>query len=120
MTTLYGIKNCDSVKKTRKWLNDQHIHYQYHDFREHGLTEALIQQWLAGCSLEQLINKKSTSWKNLTEDEKSSLNNNTAIALCMRHETLIKRPVLAHQGNVYFGFDEKLYTTLLLEQQELI
>jgi len=115
MITLYGIKNCDSVKKAKNFLEKQSIAYRYHDFREDGLSESTIIDWLNQCGIEQLVNKKSTTWKNLSESEKSTLTADTVISLCMKYETLIKRPVLEHNGTAYIGFNEKLYLSILTE-----
>lgn len=112
MTTLYGIKNCDTVKKARQWLDTHNIAYNYHDFRSDGLTTTMVSEWLVKSSLETLVNKRSTRWKTLSDKEKNSLDNNNAAALCAMHETLIKRPVLEHDGNIYLGFDAKNYSQL--------
>lgn len=112
MTTIYGIKNCDSVKKARKWLEAQNINYTFHDFREQGLTEEMVKEWLQVASLDKLVNKRSTSWKQLDEESKAHLTNETAPALCARFETLIKRPVLSHNEQLHLGFNEKIYSQI--------
>lgn len=112
MTTIYGIKNCDSVKKARKWLEAQNINYTFHDFREQGLTEEMVKEWLQVASLDKLVNKRSTSWKQLDEESKVHLTNETAPALCARFETLIKRPVLSHNEQLHLGFNEKIYSQI--------
>lgn len=112
MTTLYGIKNCDTVKKARQWLDDNGISYIYHDFRTDGIDEAMVSAWLEKTSLEALVNKRSTTWKSLDEACKNSLSHDNAAALCARHETLVKRPVLEHNGNIHLGFDAKIYTQI--------
>ena len=116
MTTLFGIKNCDSVRKARKWLDEKGIEYQFHDFRIDGLTEEMVNQWLLQQPLEKLINKRSTSWKQLDEDEKSLLDASSAAAIAVKHETLIKRPVLAINGDIHLGFSDKLYSTIFSHQ----
>ena len=112
MTTLYGIKNCDSVKKARKWLEANNIDYHFHDFREEGITESMIEGWLEQQPLEKLINKRSTSWKALNEDEKLALSVATAPALCVQYETLVKRPVLALNNDIHLGFSDKNYAAI--------
>ena len=112
MITVYGIKNCDSVKKARLWLDKNAVAYRFHDFRVDGLSADKIEQWLQSQPVEKLINKQSTTWKQLTDDEKTSLTQNTAIALCLQHPTLIKRPVLEQGENIYLGFKETQYQSL--------
>lgn len=111
-TTLYGIKNCDTVKKARNWLEANGIDYQFHDFRADGISEALVNGWLQQVELEQLINKRSTTWKQLDDASKASLSNDNAAALCCQHETLVKRPVLDLNGQIHLGFNDKTYQTL--------
>jgi arsenate reductase (glutaredoxin) len=113
MIILYGIKNCDSVKDARKWLDKQAIVYEFHDFRVQGISEKIVSDWLKQQPLELLINKRSTTWKSLSDACKNSLNKDNAPSLCVEHETLIKRPVLSIEGKIYLGFDETTYTQLL-------
>jgi len=70
MNTLYGIKNCDTVKKSRRWLDDNHIDYRFHDFRADGLNKTQISTWVDELGWESLINKRSTTWKALDESVK--------------------------------------------------
>lgn len=125
MTTLYGIKNCDSVKKARKWLESQNIEYQFHDFRADGLTNQQINHWLQAVSAEQLLNKRSTTWKQLDDTLKAKLDiadlstNNDALKLLtktlLEHPTLIKRPVLQvteTKDTIAVGFKPDQYTEL--------
>ena len=109
MTTLYGIKNCDTVKKARSWLEANHITYIFHDFRIEGISEALVNSWLKQQPLDKLINKRSTTWKQLDEATKNGLTENNAAQLCVAHETLIKRPVLDHNKTIHLGFNEQTY-----------
>jgi Spx/MgsR family transcriptional regulator len=110
MITLYGIKNCDTVKKAKKWLDANGINYSYHDFRTDGITSEMVENWLRKSSLETVINKRSTTWKALDDSSKSTLNMSSAAALCAKHETLIKRPVLDIDGEIHLGFSEALYS----------
>jgi arsenate reductase len=125
LTTLYGIKNCDSVKKARKWLESQNIEYQFHDFRIDGLTDKQINHWLQTLSAEQLLNKRSTTWKQLDDTLKAKLDiadlstNNSALKLLtktlLEHPTLIKRPVLQvseTKDTIAVGFKPDQYTEL--------
>lgn len=109
MITLYGIKNCDTVKKAQKFLQAQNTAYNFHDFREQGLSAEKVEQWLDAVGVEVLVNKRSTTWKQLTDDERNNLNRQTAVALCVANPTLIKRPVLEQDGRVTVGFTEATY-----------
>lgn len=105
MAIVYGIKNCDTVKKALKWLCANGIAHTFVDFRAEGLSTRQIQTWLETLGWEMLINKRSTTWKNLSEDERSNL----SIALIEKHPTLIKRPVLERGDQIYVGFKEEIY-----------
>ncbi|GIU06549.1 arsenate reductase [Shewanella sp. c952] len=107
--TLFGIKNCDTVRKARKWLEQNNLSVNFHDFREDGLTEELVKEWSAIVGWETLFNKRSTSFRNLTDAEKNDINEKKAIALMVLYPTLIKRPVLAGDGKVKVGFKEAEY-----------
>lgn len=107
--TLFGIKNCDTVRKARKWLEQNNLSVNFHDFREDGLTEELVTEWSANVGWETLFNKRSTSFRNLTDAEKNDINEKKAIALMVLYPTLIKRPVLAGNGKVKVGFKEAEY-----------
>jgi len=113
MTTLYGIKNCDSVKKARKWLIEKNIDYQFHDFRSDGISEELVQGFIAQSSWEALLNKRSTSWKQLEIVQKEEMTQEKAIALILETPTLIKRPVLSSDEHFFIGFNVDNYQKLL-------
>ncbi|MCK8046486.1 ArsC family reductase [Shewanella sp. 1CM18E] len=108
---LFGIKNCDTVRKARKWLEANQLEVTFHDFREDGLAAEQIEQWVEAVGWESLFNKRSTSFRNLTETEKSDLNEKKAIALMALYPTLIKRPVLVTNDQVQVGFKEADYRT---------
>ena len=109
MTILYGIHNCDTVKKARKWLDANQINYQFHDFRKDGVDRQLIDSLLTALPLEQLINKRSTTYRQLDEQVKQSLSTTTAPELLIAQPTLIKRPVLVHQQQHITGFKDTQY-----------
>ena len=110
MTTLYGIKNCDTVKKARKWLEQQQIDYGFHDFRADGVTLAQIQTWHAELG-DALINRRSTTWKQLTDAERSQAESQPA-ALLLANPTLIKRPLLDTGKQRLCGFRADDYAEL--------
>ena len=104
--TLHGIKNCDSVKKARQWLAAAGIDYEFRDFRASAPTAAEIQGWLEHCEWQQVLNKRSTTWKSLDEADKAGVNDAaTAVKLLAANPTLIKRPVFVAPGLLAVGFD---------------
>jgi len=113
MHILYGIKNCDSVKKARLWLDENGVDYQFHDFRSDGLSLQLVQDFIAKGSWEALLNKRSTSWRQLTDEQKINLNAEKVADLLLEYPTLIKRPVLVTDEQFFIGFNAATYQTLL-------
>ncbi|TVZ38330.1 Spx/MgsR family transcriptional regulator [Alteromonadaceae bacterium 2753L.S.0a.02] len=113
MTKLYGIKNCDTVKKARKWLETAGVAYEFHDFRDQGLDASLIQNWLTQIDAATLINKRSTTWKQLSDADKTKVEAGDFIAIAVANPTLIKRPVLDHNNAITVGFKDKQYADLL-------
>lgn len=112
MTTLYGIPNCDTVKKARRWLEAQAIDYRFHDFRADGLSRTQVRTWIADLGLEALINKRSSTWKNLSSDQQADLNEESAVQLILDNPTLIKRPLLERGEQRTLGFKADSYASL--------
>jgi arsenate reductase len=110
--TLYGIPNCDTVKKARRWLDQRHVAYQFHDFRKDGLTPALVSSWLSQLNWEDLLNKRSSTWRDLSAKEKQVDDAAQAVTLCCKYPTLIKRPVLVSGKHIVIGFDPNNYASL--------
>lgn len=106
MVVLYGIKNCDSIKKARKWLDQNAIEYRFHDYRTDGLDRALLQRFIDGLGWEALLNKSSTSWRQLTDAQKTGLDAEKALALMLDMPTLIKRPLLDTESELVLGFKD--------------
>lgn len=104
MTTLYGIKNCDTVKKARKWLDANGSDYTFHDFRVDGLSAEQVQSWVKSLGWETLVNKRSTTWKQLDQSTKAAFNNDSVIEVILESPTLIKRPLLDIDGAISVGF----------------
>ncbi len=107
--TLYGIPNCDTVKKARTWLENNQLDYRFHDFRKDGLTEADLTLWCNALGWEQVLNKRSTSWRALDAADKENLDQAKAIALMLASPTLVKRPVLAKDDQFKTGFKDADY-----------
>jgi len=118
LTTLYGISNCDSVKKACRWLEQQDIDYRFHDFRKDGLDTQQLQRWIEQLGMDRLLNKRSTSWKALADEYKALLLNpdhrtEAGLAIFIRQPTLIKRPLLEQdQRATAVGFSDDSYRQL--------
>lgn len=111
MLTLYGIPNCNTVKKARTWLDENGVAYTFHDFKKSGIDAVTIQQWLTQYPWEKLINRAGLTWRGLDDATKSSIADNaSATALMQAKTSVIKRPVLVKECNVIcLGFDENIY-----------
>ena len=112
MTRLYGIKNCDTVRKARKWFESEGIDYTFHDFRADGLDEKDLRNWVKAAGWEVLLNKRSTSWKQLSDKDRETVDEAKAITLMLANPTLIKRPVLTRGKSVHVGFKPAEYEKL--------
>lgn len=110
---LYGIPNCDTVRKARKWLESNQVDFQFQDFRKNPLTIDTIQAWLKHHPMGVIVNKRSSGWKQLTETQQAELMNAEQLTLLIDMPTLIKRPVLQTKQQVLFGFNVKEYEKLL-------
>ncbi|WP_374557143.1 ArsC family reductase [Aquitalea pelogenes] len=107
MITLYGIPNCNTVKKARQWLTDHHIDFAFHDFKKQGVTEAQLQAWIAAVGLDKLINRQGTTWRGLSDELKAqAATAEGAIAVLQAQPSIIKRPVLERPGKISVGFNE--------------
>lgn len=107
LTTVYGIPQCDSVRKTRAWLAQQGIEYVWHDFKKHGVTVELLQHWIAAVGWQVLLNKRGTTWRKLDAATQASVQDAaSAIPLMVAHTSIIKRPVVDWgQNRITVGFN---------------
>jgi len=112
MTTLYGIKNCDTVRKARRWLKEQDIDYHFHDLRDDGLDGKLLDSWLTQLDRALLLNRRGTTWRNLPATVRDSLDDGSARQLMLEHPALVKRPVLDHRQQFHLGFSPERYTEI--------
>jgi arsenate reductase len=107
-TIVYGIKNCDTMKKAFTWLENNGIDYTFHDYKKAGIDENQIKAWLKLVPLEGLINSKGITYKKLNEEEKQQLAQpDSAIPLMITHTSMIKRPIVTYNDKLLLGFDEK-------------
>ena len=111
---LYGIPNCSTVKKARLWLVQQQIAAEFHDFKKLGICETQLQDWAKQVGWERLLNRKGSTWRQLPDEVKTSICNETAaIRLMLAKSSVIKRPIVELEGKIaHIGFDEAAYQTL--------
>ena len=112
MTTLYGIKNCDTMKKAIKWLNEHGIEYQFHDYKKAGLDEQQLKAWVAQLGWEILVNRRGTTWRKLPETVRDGIDEAKAIQLMLDNLSLIKRPVLVTDKTIHVGFKADEYAEI--------
>lgn len=106
MLIVYGIRNCDTCRKARKWLDGQGIEHRFHDLRADGLPADSLAAWIAELGSQVLLNRRGTTWRNLPEDDKRAVDEAGAGRLMQRHPTLIKRPVFDLGDRRLVGFGE--------------
>ncbi|HTF82637.1 MAG TPA: arsenate reductase [Cytophagales bacterium] len=112
MYKIYGIPNCDTVKKSLNWLKAHNIPYEFHDYKKEGITKEKLEEWLRQYPWDEVLNRKSTTWKELTEEEKPK-DANTAIQLMMQKTSVIKRPIVESQRKIMaIGFNEDNFKKL--------
>jgi len=110
---LYGIPNCNTVKKARAWLTENDIAIPFHDFKKQGVSEELLKNWLKQIDWEQLVNRRGTTWRQLPDEAKAAVcDDASAVHLMLEKSSVIKRPVLEIDGKIILGFDEAAYQSL--------
>lgn len=109
---IYGIKNCNTMKKAMTWLDNKGIAYDFHDYKKESPDENLIKQALENHGHDVVINKRGTTWRRLDDTTKSAISNELALKLIMENPSLAKRPMLVRDGAIHIGFDEDNYETL--------
>ena len=103
---LYGIRNCDTVKKARKWLEENGIDYEFHDFKKDGLSDDQLRQWEQAVGWETLVNRRGTTWRKLPEDVRDTMDADTAHQVMLENPSIIKRPVVERADNaISVGFN---------------
>jgi arsenate reductase len=107
--TIYGIKNCDTMKKARAWLDDHGVAYDFHDYKSQGIAKEKLKAWSDEVGWETLLNRAGTTFKKLPDDEKEGLNEKKALALMVAQPSMIKRPVLDLSGKRVVGFKPEVY-----------
>lgn len=112
MTTLYGIRNCDTVRKARRWLQEHDIDYRFHDVREEGINKNLLNSWIKALGWEQLLNRRSTTWRQLPAVLREDIDRASATSLMLSQPAIIKRPVLEHGKQLYLGFSDTRFADI--------
>jgi arsenate reductase len=107
--TIYGIKNCDTMKKARAWLDDHGVAYAFHDYKAEGIDKASLERWAKEVGWDVLLNRAGTTFRKLPEKDRENVNEKKAIALMLAQPSMIKRPVLDVGGKLVVGFKAELY-----------
>ena len=113
IVTLYGIPNCDTVKKARAWLVDRDIEHSFHDYKKAGADPQKISDWIEKAGLDRVLNRAGTTFRKLPEADKANLNEASAIALMAAHPSTIKRPIVEHDDGLLVGFNPEEWAAAL-------
>jgi len=111
--TIYGIKNCDTMKKARAWLDQHGVAYTFHDYKSDGIDRSRLEGWARAVGWEALLNRAGTAFRKLSDQDKASITQTKAIALMLAQPSMIKRPVLALGGKLIVGFKPEVYDKAL-------
>jgi len=109
MLTIYGIKNCDTMKKAFAWLDEHRIAYEFHDYKKCGISVAKLDAWEKALGWEALLNRRGTTWRKLPETSKSSIHRESALELMQEQTSLIRRPLLESGPLLLCGFDPEIW-----------
>lgn len=109
MTIIYGIKNCDTMKKALKWLDDNGAAYEFHDYKKQAVPKDVMSRAIKELGWENVINRRGTTWRKLPETERDNMDSGAALTAAMDNPSLIKRPLLQHNGKIYLGFNDAQY-----------
>ncbi len=107
--TVYGIANCDTIKKAKTWLDNKGIEYSFHDYRKQGLDIDLLNQWADELGWEALLNRRGTTWRKLSDDIKNNIDRPSALDIMLENPSIIKRPLLIQGDSMMLGFSDSQY-----------
>jgi len=110
---VFGIPNCDSVKKARKWLEANNIDYEFHDFKKAGLEKETLSNWISLAGWEALLNRRGTTWRNVPPETRDKIDENVAVELMLKTPSIIKRPVIRVSNNILVGFNPEQYAEVI-------
>lgn len=109
---IFGIKNCDTMKKAFTWLDEAGVSYDFHDYKKLGVDDAVLKDAIAAHGWENVINKRGTTWRKLPEDVQANMDDEQAIAIAEENPSIVKRPLLLKDGQTYLGFKADQYAKI--------
>ncbi|QCZ93888.1 ArsC family reductase [Salinimonas iocasae] len=115
-TTLYGISNCDTIKKAKKWLETHDIDYQFHDYRKDGINRQWLEQTESILGWETMLNKRGTTYRQLDDQTKSHMDREAAISIMAESPAIIKRPILDYDSSLHIGFKPEQYKEIFFHE----
>lgn len=113
MIKLYGIPNCDTIKKARKWLEENGVDYEFHNYKKDGVPEKELRTWVKQAGWETLLNRRGTTWRKLDESVRENIDEASAIGIMLENASIIKRPVLTNGKSLLIGFKADEYSATL-------
>lgn len=109
---IYGIKNCDTMKKAMTWLTDHGVDFEFHDYKKVGADQGVLEKAMMQCGWENVINRRGTTWRKLSEDLREGMDEEIALQAAIENPSLLKRPMLVVEGKVYLGFKPDQYAQI--------
>lgn len=109
---IYGIKACDTMKKAMTWLESNDIDFVFHDYKKLAIDEPKLREWLSKVDWSELINRRGTTWRKLSDEQKTDVDNDAAVKLMLENQSLIKRPLLENGDDIYLGFKPENYASI--------
>ncbi|KII76811.1 ArsC family reductase [Vibrio renipiscarius] len=110
--TMYGIPNCDTIKKAKKWLTEHNVEFDFHDYRKQGIDAEMMTQFCQALGWENVVNKRGTTFRQLSQEQKEGLNEQSAMTLLVEQPAMIKRPILFVDGQYHLGFKADQYAAV--------
>ena len=110
MTTMYGIPNCDTIKKAKSWLQEQDIDFEFHDYKKQSPDKETLDMAIAEYGMDVVLNKRGTTYRKLSDEQKAFINEGTVVEALIDNPSMIKRPILRHNNKIIVGFKADLYT----------
>lgn len=110
--TLYGISNCDTMKKAFRWFDNAHISYHFYDYKKQAVDPDVVMLAIEQCGWQDVINRRGTTWRKLPEDVKITMDADQALKIACQSPSIIKRPLLLYRGKIYLGYTEGVYQAI--------
>lgn len=110
MTTMYGIANCDTIKKAKKWLETNGVEYQFHDYKKAGADTTVLDKAIVQEGIDVVMNKRGTTYRKLGDDQKDAITPETIVSVLSDNTSMIKRPIIVHNDKLIVGFSEAKYS----------